>query len=53
MNFSKLSNDELQELLVAKTQHSRELDSEQEVLCDEIVEIKMVLSDRQLQEVAA
>ncbi len=46
MNFSKLSNDELQELLAAKTQYSRELDSEQEVLCDEIVEIKMVLSDR-------
>ena len=52
MNFSKLSNDELQELLVAKTQHSRELDSEQEVLCDEIVEIKMVLSDRREEVVA-
>ena len=53
MNFSKLSSDSLQDLLTAKMQYSRELDAEREVLGDEITEIQMVLSDRQLQEVAA
>lgn len=46
MNFSKLSNDSLQDLLAAKMQYSRELDAEREVLGDEIAEIEMVLSDR-------
>ena len=48
MNFSKLSNDELQELLAARTQHARAIDAEREVLEDEIAEIQMVLSDRQV-----
>lgn len=52
MNFAKLSNDELQELLAARTQHARAIDAEREVLEDEIAEIQMVLSDRQ-EEVAA
>ena len=46
MNFAKLSNDELQELLAARTQHARAIDAEREVLCDEIAELKLVLSDR-------
>lgn len=46
MNLSKLSSDELQELLAAKTQYARDLDAEREVLGDEITEIQMVLSDR-------
>jgi hypothetical protein len=46
MNFSKLSNDSLQDLLTAKMQYSRELDAEREVLGDEIAEIEMVLIDR-------
>lgn len=46
MNFSKLSNDALQELLAARTQHARAIDAEREVLGDEIAEIEMVLSDR-------
>lgn len=46
MNFAKLSNDELQELLAARTQHARAIDAEREVLGDEIAEIEMVLSDR-------
>lgn len=46
MNFSKLSNDELQDLLTTKTHYARELDAEREVLGDEITEIQMVLSDR-------
>ena len=48
MNFAKLSNDELQELLAARTQHARAIDAEREVLEDEIAEIQMVLSDRQV-----
>ncbi len=48
MNFSKLSNDELQELLVSRMQHARAIDAEREVLEDEIAEIQMVLSDRQV-----
>ena len=31
MNFAKLSNDELQELLAARTQHARAIDAEREV----------------------
>ncbi len=48
MNFAKLSNNELQELLSARTQHARAIDAEREVLEDEIAEIQMVLSDRQV-----
>ena len=48
MNFAKLSNDDLQELLAARTQHARAIDAEREVLEDEIAEIQMVLSDRQV-----
>ena len=46
MNFSKLSNDELQDLLASKAVYAAEIEAELSVLCDEIVEIKMVLSDR-------
>ena len=46
MNFAKLSNDDLQELLAARTQHARAIDAEREVLGDEIAEIETVLSDR-------
>ena len=53
MNFAKLSNDELQELLAARTQHARAIDAEREVLEDEIAEIQMVLSDRQVRVAAS
>ncbi|WP_161632460.1 hypothetical protein [Tolumonas lignilytica] len=49
MNFSKLSNDELHELLAARTQHARNIDAERAVLEDEIAEIQTVLSDRKEQ----
>ncbi len=48
MNFSKLSNDELQELLVSRMQHARDIEAERKVLDDEIAEIQIVLSDRQV-----
>ena len=53
MNFSKLSNDELQDLLASKAVYAAQIEAELLVLTDELVEIKMVLNDRQLQEVAA
>ena len=54
MNFAKLSNDELQDLLAAKAVYAAQIEAELSVLTDEMVEIDMVLSDRQLvQEKAA
>ena len=53
MNFSKLSNDEPQDLLAAKAVYAAQIEAELSVLTDEMVEIDMLLSDRQLQEVAA
>ena len=44
----ELSNDELQELLVSRMQHARDIEAERKVLEDEIAEIQMVLSDRQV-----
>lgn len=35
MNFSKLSNDELQELLAARTQHARSIDALNSILSGE------------------
>ena len=52
MNFSKLSSDDLKDLLADRAVYAAQIEAELSVLCDEIVEIKMVLSDRQLQEVA-
>ena len=53
MNFAKLSNDELQDLLAAKAVYAAQIEAELSVLTDEMVEIDMELSDRQLHEVAA
>ena len=50
MNFAKLSNDELQELLASKAVYAAEIEAEPSVLSDEMVEIDMVLSDRNDQE---
>lgn len=46
MNFAKLSNDELQDLLASKAVYAAEIEAELSVLSDEIAEIEMVLSDR-------
>ena len=53
VNFSKLSSDGLQDLLASKAVYAAEIEAELSVLSDEMVEIDMVLSDRQLEEVAA
>lgn len=53
MNLSKLSSDDLQDLLAAKAVYAAQIEAELSVLTDEMVEIDMVLSDRQLQEKAA
>ena len=50
MNFAKLSNDELQDLLASKAVYAAEIEAELSVLSDEMVEIDMVLSDRNDQE---
>ena len=50
MNFSKLFNDELQDLLASKAVYAAEIEAELSVLSDEMVEIDMVLSDRNDQE---
>ena len=50
MNFSKLFNDELQDLLASKAVYAAEIEAELSVLSDEMVEIDMVLSDWQGQE---
>ena len=50
MNFSKLSSDDLQDLLAAKAMYAAEIEAELSVLSDEMVEIDMVLSDRNDQE---
>jgi hypothetical protein len=54
MNFSKLPSDDLQDLLAATAVYAAQIEAELSVLTDEMVEIDMVLSDRQLvQEKAA
>ena len=53
MNFSKLSSDDLQGLLAGKAVYAAQIEAELSVLTDEMVEIDMVLSDRQLEEKAA
>ena len=50
MNLSKLSSDDLQGLLAAKAMYAAEIEAELSVLSDEMVEIDMVLSDRNDQE---
>lgn len=50
MNFSKLSSDDLQDLLAAKAVYAAQIEAELSVLTDEMVEIDMVLSDRQLEQ---
>ena len=45
MNFSKLSSDDLQDLLASKAVYAAQIEAELSVLTDEMVEIKMVLSD--------
>ena len=50
MNFSKLSSDDLQDLLASKAVYAAEIEAELSVLSDEMVEIDMVLSDWQGQE---
>ena len=52
MNFSKLSSDDLQDLLAAKAVYAAQIEAELSVLTDEMAEINAALSERQ-QEAAA